>query len=280
MAPSVTEIFALASAAAFGAGDFLGGRAAKTASTLHVTAIAQVASAAVLLPILLIVPAPAVSPADVLWGAAAGIFGLAGVLALYAALAIGPMGAVAPTTAVLSAVVPVAFGLLTGEDPGVWALIGIVFGLVAVFAISGSDGPSGRLGGRVLAMSLGAGLGFALFFIIVAQTSTDSGMWPLVGARTVTVPVILVIAWARSTSSITASLSLAAVVAGGLDMVANAFFLASVQRGLLAIASVLAALYPAVTALLARLVLHERMTSTQLGGVALAVVAIVLIGLP
>jgi len=276
----MTELLALASAVAFGAGDFFGGRASKATPALNVTAIAQISSAVVLVPLLFVVPSPNITPADVLWGATGGVFGLGGVLALYAALAIGPMGAVAPTTAVLSAAVPVGFGLVTGEQPSGLALVGIILGLVAVFAISGSGGPGGRMSGRVLAMSLGAGLGFALFFIAVAQTSVDSGMWPLAGARLVTVPAILVVVAARRRLSVTKGMSVAAVVAGALDMVANAFFLASVQRGLLAVASVLAALYPAVTALLARFLLHERMSFAQLAGVGLAVVAIILIGVP
>ncbi len=274
----MTELLALASACAFGAGDFLGGRASRDVPPLRVAAIAQVASAVALIPLLVVVPAPSVTAADIAWGAGGGFFGLLGILALYAALAAGPMGLVAPTTAVLSAVVPVAFGLASGEEPGVLALVGIALGLIAVVAITASDGPGGRLTPSVLWLSLGAGLGFALFFIALAQTSADAGMWPLVGARGVSVPVILAFAAARRGRT-AGGLPRAAIGAGVLDMVANGLFLAAVQRGLLAIAAVLAALYPAATALLARAVLDERMSPAQLAGVAAALVAVVLIGL-
>lgn len=276
----MTELLALASAMAFGAGDFLGGRASRDVPPLLVAAVAQVASAAALIPLVLIVPAPAVRTADVLWGAAGGLFGLLGILALYAALAAGPMGLVAPTTAVLSAVVPVGFGLATGEQPGGLAIAGIILGLVAVVTITAAEGPGGRLTPAVLALSLGAGIGFALFFIALAQTDVDAGMWALVGARAVSVPVVLSVAaigrvWPREGRA-----PVAAIGAGVLDMMANALFLAAVQRGLLAIAAVLAALYPAATALLARVVLRERMSPAQLTGVGAALVAVVLIGLP
>jgi drug/metabolite transporter (DMT)-like permease len=275
----VTELLALASAVAFGAGDFLGGRASRDVPPLRVAAIAQVASAIALVPLLLVVPAPAVTGVDLAWGAAGGLFGLLGIFALYAALGAGPMGLVAPTTAVLSAVVPVGFGLATSEAPGLLALVGIGLGLVAVVAITASDGPGGRLTPNVLALSLVAGLGFAVFFIALAQTSVDAGMWPLVGARGVSVPIVLaVIAVLRRRGG--GTLPRAAIGAGVLDMVANGLFLAAVQRGLLAIAAVLAALYPAATALLARAVLDERMSPAQLGGVAIALVAVVMIGLP
>ncbi len=276
----MTELLALTSAMAFGAGDFLGGRASRTVPPLRIAAIAQVASAVALIPLLLIVPAPVVTAADVAWGAAGGLFGLVGILALYAALAAGPMGLVAPTTAVLSAVVPVGFGLATGEQPGGVAMAGIGIGMVAVFAITASDGPGGRLTRAILGLSLGAGLGFAVFFIALAQTSVDAGMWPLVGARGVSVPVIVAVAAVRRSGGDARGIPPAAVGAGVLDMAANALFLSAVQRGSLAIASVLAALYPAATALLARVVLHERMSPSQLAGVAAALVAVILIGLP
>ena len=142
------------------------------------------------------------------------------------------------------------------------------------------DGPSGRLSGRVIAMALGAGLGFALFFIALSETSLDSGLWPLVGARAVTVPAILALAWLFARPEPIGDAWRLAVVSGVLDMFANALFLSAAQRGLLAIAAVLSALYPAVTAVLARIVLQERMSGIQLGGVGAAVLAVILIGLP
>lgn len=250
------------------------------ASPLRITAVAQVASAVVLVPVLLIVPATEVTAADVAWGAAGGLFGLVGILALYTGLAIGPMGVVAPITAVVSALLPIGVGLLSGEDPGGWALLGMALGLLAVFAITRGDTGTSRIGGRVLALSLVAGAGFACFFIALAQTNVASGMWPLVGARAVTVPAILLVAWLRGERTRSGGIPGAAVGAGMLDMVANGLFLGAVQRGLLAIASVLAALYPAVTVLLARIVLHERMAPAQLIGVVFALGAIALIGLP
>jgi drug/metabolite transporter (DMT)-like permease len=275
----MTELLALASAVAFGAGDFLGGRASRDVPPLWVAAVAQVASAVALMPLLLIVPAPAVRASDIVWGAAGGLFGLLGILALYAALAAGPMGLVAPSTAVLSAIIPVGFGLATGEEPGGLALAGIVVGVLAVVAITGSEGPGGRLSSAMLSLSFGAGLGFALFFIALAQTSADAGMWPLAGARGVSVPVVLAVA-AVGRVRRGGRAPAAAIGAGVLDMAANALFLAAVQRGLLAIAAVLAALYPAATALLARFILDERMSRTQLAGVGAALAAVVLIGLP
>jgi len=277
----VTELLALASALAFGAGDFLGGRASMAVAPLRVAAVAQVASAIALAPLLLVVPFSHVTLADVAWGGVGGFAGVMGVIALYAALAEGPMGLVAPTTAVLSAALPVGFGLATGERPSGPALAGIVLALVAVVAITGTEGPGGRLTPRLFALSFAAGLGFAFFFIALAETSPSAGMWPLLGARIVTVPLVAgAVRLTRGRDDDRGRVPGAAISAGVLDMVANALFLAAVQRGLLAVAAALAALYPAATGVLARVVLDQRMAPAQLGGVATALVAIVLIGLP
>ena len=71
----------------------------------------------------------------------------------------------------------------------------------------------------------------------------------------------------------------AVALVGVLDMTGNAAYLAAVQVGQLAVASVLSSLYPVTTVILAAVVLHERITREHAVGIALAVFAIVLIGL-
>ena len=71
----------------------------------------------------------------------------------------------------------------------------------------------------------------------------------------------------------------AVAVVGVLDMAGNSFYLLAVQTGALAVASVLSALYPVATVLLAAVVLHERVTRDHAVGIALAAAAIVLIGI-
>jgi drug/metabolite transporter (DMT)-like permease len=66
---------------------------------------------------------------------------------------------------------------------------------------------------------------------------------------------------------------------GLLDAWANALFLAATRHGMLTLVAVLGALYPAATLLLARGVLGERLARPQLGGVALAGLAVALVTL-
>jgi uncharacterized membrane protein len=68
-----------------------------------------------------------------------------------------------------------------------------------------------------------------------------------------------------------------AVITGVLGGGANLLYLAATGKGQLSIVAVLTALYPAVTILLARGLLHEHWTRVQVVGLALSAVAIGLI---
>jgi drug/metabolite transporter (DMT)-like permease len=69
----------------------------------------------------------------------------------------------------------------------------------------------------------------------------------------------------------------ALVVVGVLDMSATAAYLSAIAIGPLAIAAILAALYPVVTTILAALVLRERISRVHAVGIAAAGAAVVLI---
>ena len=64
---------------------------------------------------------------------------------------------------------------------------------------------------------------------------------------------------------------------GMLDSGANALFIAATQHGRLDVTSVLSALYPASTVILARIILKERMSVTQNAGIVGALISIALI---
>ncbi len=275
----MTELLALGSAATFGAGDFLGGMASRRARPLQVTALAQIASAFVLIPLVLLVPASAVTGADLAWGAAGGAFGMLGILGLFAGLSRGPMGVVAPITSVLAAVVPIGVGLGMGERPSELAIVGIFVGLAAIIAVSATGAPHARIDRYALLSAVAGGFAFGLFFTFFGQTSAESGMWPLVAARGASVPLVVVLALIRGGVLPVPSARWLAVASGAIDMLANGLFISAAQRGLLSIASVLTALYPVVTVLLARVVLHERLRPIQVGGVVAAVAAVAMIGL-
>jgi drug/metabolite transporter (DMT)-like permease len=290
MGKDPTRVFvtlALASAAFYGAGDFLGGIASKRLDAVVVTFIAQAAGLVLLALLLPLLPSSSPVPADYLWGVAAGVSGSGGVALLYRALAIGTMSIVAPITAVCAAAVPVLVALVLGERPGVYAGAGIVLAAAAIVLLSRvqSVEVTPRRMQSAVSLAFISGIAVGLFFLCLAQTSDDAGVWPLIVGRGVSVPLFAVMAVTRGRRlsrdggirRLERSAVRTAVGCGVVDMTANALYLIATRYGPLSLVATLASLYPASTVLLARFTLGERLSGSQALGVACALVAVVLI---
>jgi drug/metabolite transporter (DMT)-like permease len=214
---------------------------------------------------------------DILVCLVAGIFGAVGITMLYRGLAVGRMGIVAPVTGVLAAVIPVVAGFVTEGIPPPMVIVGIVLAVAAVILVSRvADETGGRAG---LAEALIGGTSIGLFGVAIAQLSAgdvfaDLGVIRLVQLALVVAAVLVT----RSAWRPSGSLLVPLVLIGVLDTAGNGFYLAAVQTGQLAIASVLSAMYPVVTVILAAVVLREPVTRDHTIGIGLAGVAIALIG--
>lgn len=275
----MAALLALSAAVAYGVGDFLGGVAARRVPPSAVVLWAHLVGLGLLVALAPLVGGH-ITPSALAVGAVAGLLGGGGVALFYRGLAIGSMSVVAPVAALLSAAVPVVAGLAGGERPTSAALAGIALALGAVVLIS-REAPAGgapALRWQALALALAAGLAFGLFFVAIDHAGTDVGIWPLVGARVASVSLFAGLAAARVTSSgLPRGAAGAAVGCGVLDASANVFYLLALEHGLLSVVSVLTALYPAGTVLLARFVLGEHLTPLQRTGLGVAAVAAVLI---
>jgi drug/metabolite transporter (DMT)-like permease len=136
---------------------------------------------------------------DAAWGLAAGLAGGAGLFVFYGALARGPMSVVAPVAALVSALLPVAAGLLRGERPGPAVLLGVAICLVAICLVSMeepySDGNRGRSAqsARGPLMAALAGACFGVFFIMLREAGRDGGLWALVASRASGFAVVIVV---------------------------------------------------------------------------------------
>jgi drug/metabolite transporter (DMT)-like permease len=276
--------YGLASAAVWGAGDFSGGLATKRGNVTVVVTLSQLVGLVCLLALALLLEGALPPARDLFFGALAGLAGVVGILALYTGLARGRMGVVAPVAAVLTAAIPVIVGITVDGLPSILALAGFGLALTAVWLLSGGGNADG-IRRDELGLSLLAGLGFALFFVFIDQISVGVVFWPLVAARLTSIPLLLVfVLGSRQRASarweaLPRSLLPIIALSGLLDSGGNYFFVLATQSGRLDIAAVLASLYPASTVLLARLILKETLGPRQWLGVAVALVALVLIAL-
>jgi drug/metabolite transporter (DMT)-like permease len=282
----MAALLALASALAYGVGDFFGGLSARRLPSAAVVLRTHAAGLAGLLMLLPLVSATSPAGHDLALGAAGGIAGATGVLLFYWLMSRGAMSIVAPITAVLSAVVPVLVGMGRGERPSALALVGIPLALVAVGLLAREPGGGDEVGGLSpvqLVTALAAGLGFGLYFVALDLTSESSGLWPVVSGRVASVTLFGLIALASTAARVgdgrarRGALPAMLAACGLLDAWANSLFLLATHHGMLTLVAVIGALYPASTVLLARAVLGERLGRPQLAGVTLAAAAVTLV---
>ncbi len=274
----LTAALALTAAICWGTGDFSGGLAARRSDAFRAVFFAYCVGLVAMLIVALARGEKLTTPADLGWGALAGLSGMVGVGSLWRGFTVGRMGIVAPLSAVLSAALPVIFEGFSKGLPHALQLVGFVAALAGIWLLSRPEHLSGRPKGLGLAVL--AGLGFGGFFIGLDQVGQTALFWPLAAARAACVAVMVVFALAtRRRVSLRHSPLGLFVLAGVLDVAGNLFFLLAVQSGRLDVTAVLGSLYPAVTALAAWWVIKERMTRLQVFGVCMAVLAIILITL-
>jgi drug/metabolite transporter (DMT)-like permease len=283
-------LLALASAVGYGGSDYWAGLAARRTSVIRVTILAEAAGTAVLALVLPWAGLRQPSLVSLGWGAAGGAGGALGALALYMGFRRAAFSVAAPLSAVGAAGFSVLAGLLLGEQPGGLALAGIALALPAIVSVSAGpagaqDRPAaenrpaaaGRHAQGVI-WGLAAGACFALLFIALNRAGPGGGLWPVAAAQGAALVVV------GGIGAVTRDLHLPAPGGRGLAVLTGVaggggtilYFLAT-QAGLLAVTAVLTSLYPAVTLVLARLLLGERLTAVRLAGLGLAAASVGLI---
>jgi drug/metabolite transporter (DMT)-like permease len=277
----MSVLLALGSAVTFGVADFLGGLASRRVAAWTVVIGSQFCGLVVLVLALPVLPPATVGASDLAWGAAAGVAGALGLTQFFRALSLGNMSVAAPIAAVITGGVPVLAGVAMGERPSPLAWLGIALALPAIGLISREAGDhAARTPPDVLVSAALAGLGFGAFYVLIDRTGDAAGIQPLISARMTSVALIGALGLASGRLGPVRGRLLGIVaISGVLDMGANVMFLYAVREGLLALGSVISAMYPASTLLLARAVLGERLRPIQVSGVALAAVAVALVAL-
>ena len=266
---------ALAAAVSWGVGDFLGGLKSRTLRPIAILIVAQPIGGA-LLGIWVAIRGDGPPGAEVFWASLAAIFGTIGLIAFYRGMAAGALSIVAPIAGA-GAAIPVVWGLARGDNPTGYQELGFVVAIVGVVLAS--------LERRPEAARLAAGVGwaaiamvaFGAYYVPMHAASQGDFLWAAFVFR-LSSTALVATAWLalRPPSARRADLPTLAAI-GILDTGGLVFFAAASENGLVSVVSILASLYPVVTVMLARAVLHERVHRSQELGIALALSGIVLI---
>jgi drug/metabolite transporter (DMT)-like permease len=266
---------ALAAAASWGVGDFFGGLKSRSLNPVAILIVAQPIGLT-LLAIWVAVRGQGPPGSSVLWACLAAVLGTTGLIAFYKGMAAGALSIVAPIAGA-GAAIPVIWGLAHGDHLSGYQELGFAAALMGVVLASFERRPEAArlaagVGWAVIAM-----LAFGAYYIPMHEASHGDFLWAAFVFR-LTSTTLIAAAWLvlRPPSARRADLPVLASI-GILDTGGNVFFAAASAKGLVSVVSILASLYPVVTVLLARAVLHERVHRSQELGIALALAGIVLI---
>jgi drug/metabolite transporter (DMT)-like permease len=273
----LTVVFGLGAALAWGSGDFAGGIATQRSHVYSVVFTSHLIGLGLAVGLALLLDEPIPPAWSLMAGGLAGIAGAIGVAALYRGLARGPMGIVAPVAAVVTAAGPVVLGSIVEGIAAGRQLLGFGLAFVGVWLISRTgDGGPFRVADLVLPVI--AGVGFSLYLIFIDQASEAATLWPLVAVRIASLVFVLIVTLLARKQPFAAARHLPLIALVGFsDVTGNALYALAAQVGRLDVAAVLSSLYPAATVLLAWSVLRERVTCWQGVGIAIALVAILLL---
>ncbi|MGH9497406.1 MAG: EamA family transporter [Candidatus Sulfotelmatobacter sp.] len=271
---SVTAVFL------WGAADFAGGFASRRANAFVFTAFSHVCAFVLMTAIALAQHGAFPDRASILWALAAGAVGGFSLAIFYGALAAGQMGLIAPISALIGAAIPTLIDIGIEGVPKRGTIAGFALAILAIWLItrpegsSQADGPSRPKGITLAAL---AGVGFAGFYLFVHQAH-GSPTWiaaiSRIGSLTATGTAVLV---TRASLSLDRQSLTLGMFAGCADITASALFIYASQHGRLDEAVVITSLYPAVTVLVARLVLKEHFSRWKFVGLLAALAAVPLI---
>jgi drug/metabolite transporter (DMT)-like permease len=302
---SVTAVFL------WGGADFAGGIGSRRANAFVLTAFSHVCAFLLMLAIALNGHGAFPAGAGIVWALIAGGIGGFSLAIFYRALALGQMGLTAPIAALLGAAIPTMVDIAIEGTPSRWTIAGFVVAILAIWLItrpepagdeslgdgslggassrlssgpprdeaasqsSSENGAAGRPAG--VAMAALAGVGFAGFYLCIHQAS-GSPAWiatiSRIGSFATTSIAVLV---TRAPLRLDRPRAVLGMLAGFLDISASALFIFASQRGRLDQAVVITSLYPAVTVLLARLVLKEHFSLWRFIGLLAALAAVPMI---
>ena len=271
---SVTAVFL------WGAADFAGGYGARRANAFVLTAFSHLCAFVLMFSIAVGQHGAFPSRTSIVWALIAGASGGFSLAIFYRALASGQMGLTAPIAALVGAAIPTMVDVALEGTPSGWMIGGFVLAIFAIWLITrpeplGKKEASGRPAG--VGMAALAGVGFAGFYLCIHQAS-GSPLWIAALSRIGSFTATSVAVFAtRAPRKFDLPLITLGMLAGFLDISASALFIFASQHGRLDEAVVITSLYPAITVLLARVVLKEHFSRWKFIGLLAALAAVPMI---
>ena len=270
--------FALVSALFGGSSDFIGGQLTRRTSPFSVLTLSTLSGLLTLVVCAVAWREPLPSLRNAGWAIAAGVVGVIGMTAFYRTLSLGYTASVASTAGVISAGLPVLFAGVVAGWPTPAQLAGFGLALAGIALASGSAAPGGgRVTRRGFLLACQAGTCFGLFFILLGQIGSGSVLWPVALVRCTSLLVLLILMAAQRLPLPGRAVTPAGLGIGVMDALGSALYVLARQLTRLDVAAVLVSLYPAVTVLLACVVVKEKVSPKQWLGVWLCLAAIALI---
>jgi drug/metabolite transporter (DMT)-like permease len=291
----------LAAVFIWGASDFTGGYASRRANAFVFTAAAHACAFVLMLSFALTQHAPLPSRTGILWALLAGAIGGFSLAVFYRALAEGKMGLTAPIAALLGAAIPTLADIAIEGAPHAWTFAGFALAIVAIWLITRAEpvreaepdsAPQSeeenddqiddeeKTGGvpKGVAVAALSGVGFAAFYLCIRQAGAGSPLWIATISRAASF-IVTAVAVIATKAPLRLDLPRAAMatIAGSFDITGSALFIFASQHGRLDEAVVISSLYPAVTVILARLILKEHFSRWRFIGLLAALAAVPMI---
>src|SRR5438067_2492517 len=190
-------LLALGASLAWGVGDFVGPLVSRTLGSLRVIFWAQVGG---VLAIALAVAVRGEGPAGwgVLFAIAAALGGMLGLFAYYRGMVAGAMSVVAPIAGA-SAVIPVVFGIATGDSPSPAQIAGIACALVGVALASLERHEGSRRVAAGAGLAVFAALGFGFYFPWMHAAGKVDFWWASLVFRSTALLLLVAVVAARRT---------------------------------------------------------------------------------
>ncbi len=277
LAPAV---YSVAAVFIWGTSDFTGGYAAKRANAFVLTAFSHLCACVLMFGVSLAQHDPIPNRASIVWALLAGAMGGISLAIFYRALSAGQMGLTAPIAALLGAAIPTLVDIALEGAPSRWSIGGFALAILAIWLITRPEAPaenddSGHPKG-VAAAAL-AGVGFAGFYLCIHKATGSPAWISAIGRVASLAATVVAIAVTKAPLKLDLPRAAMGMVAGIFDISGSALFIYAAQRGRLDQAVVITSLYPAVTVLLARLILKEHFSRWKFVGLLAALAAVPLI---